>query len=212
MSYSNFAKIMVLLFFMATVTGASTADVINPGEKNIPYNYKISNIQDFPDYVFILHGIPNPSIEILNSSEFSFYKLSTCSIYAVPRTVFNSLKLDDMDDTQIEDFLNNDSRVARSNLTLEGTYGTVNVANSLENALIVLKIHSINGNSLDIQKDKIIYSYNNGQTVEKTFQDQNKTPEPTPPGPSWDFYVYFIVLPILALAAIIFILIRRRSS
>lgn len=208
----NFSKILILLFILAAITGTSSADVINPGEKNIPYNYQLININDYPDYVFILHGIPNPSIEVLNSSEFSFYKLSTCSIYAVPSTVFDSVQFDQMDDTQIEEFLNNDTRVARSNLTLDGLYGTVNVANTLESALIVLKINSIKGNSLNIQKVKIIYNYNNGQTVEKPFQNQTQAPEPTAPGPSWDYYVYFILLPILALAAIFFIILRRRSD
>jgi hypothetical protein len=189
-----------------------SADVINPGEKSIPFSYELSNIQDYPDYMFILHGTPNPSMEVLNSSEFSFYKLSTCSIYAVPRTIFNSVQMGQMNDTEMEEFLNNDSRVARSNITLDGLYGTVNVANSLESALIILKINSVQGNILDIQKEKIIYTYSNGQKVEKPFQSQNETPEPTTPGPSWDSYIYFIVLPILALAAIIFIIIRRRSN
>lgn len=204
-------KILVLLLILSAV-GTSSADVINPGEKNVPFNYQITNTQDYPDYVFILHGTPNPSYEILDSSEFSFYKLSVCSIYAVPKTVLNTVKLDQMNDTQIETFIKNDSRVARSNLTLDGLYGTVNVANSLDSALILLKINSIQGDNLNISKEKIIYSYNNGQKVEKPFQNQNQIPEPTSPGPSWDYYFYFIVLPILALAAIFYIILRRKSN
>ena len=204
-------KILVLLLILSAV-GTSSADVINPGEKNVPFNYQITNTQDYPDYVFILHGTPNPSYEILDSSEFSFYKLSVCSIYAVPKTVLNTVKLDQMNDTQIETFIKNDSRVARSNLTLDGLYGTVNVANSLDSALILLKINSIQGDNLNISKEKIIYSYNNGQKVEKPFQNQNQIPEPTSPGPSWDYYLYFIVLPILALAAIFYIILRRKSN
>ena len=207
----NLGKILVLLLILSAV-GTSSADVINPGEKNVPFNYQITNTQDYPDYVFILHGTPNPSYEILDSSEFSFYKLSVCSIYAVPKTVLNTVKLDQMNDTQIETFIKNDSRVARSNLTLDGLYGTVNVANSLDSALILLKINSIQGDNLNISKEKIIYSYNNGQKVEKPFQNQNQIPEPTSPGPSWDYYFYFIVLPILALAAIFYIILRRKSN
>lgn len=207
----NVGRILFLLLILASL-GTSWADVIEPGEKNVPFTYQIINIQDYPDYVLILHGTPNPSYELLNSSEFSFYKLSVCSIYAVPDEVFKSVKLDEMNDTQIDEFLNNDSRVARSNISLDGLYGTVNVANPLESALIQLKINSIQGDNLDIQKEKIIYYYNNGQKVEKPFQSQNQIPEPTAPGPSWDYYVYFIVLPILALAAIFYIIMRRRSN
>jgi hypothetical protein len=192
--------------------GNSSADVINPGEKNVPFSYQITNIQDYPDYVFILHGTPNPSMEVLNTSEFSFYKLSTCSIYAVPRNVFNQVQMDQMDENQMSAFLNNDSRVARSSLKLEGTYGNVNEANPLDTALIILNIKSINGNNLDIQKEKIIYGYNNGQKVEKPFQNQNQTPEPTSPELSLNYYLYSILLPIIALGIILFIIIRRKTS
>jgi hypothetical protein len=211
MKPSKSGQILVLLLILLSLMGTSSADVINPGEKNVPFSYKIINIQDYPDYVFILHGTPNPSMEVLNTSEFSFYKLSTCSIYAVPLNVFNEVQMNQMDETQLSAFLNNDTRVARSNLKLEGTYGNVNQANPLETALIILNIKSIQGSNLDIQKDKIIYGYNNGQNIEKSFQSQNQTPEPTSPGLSWDYYLYFIVLPIIALGIILFIIIRRKT-
>ncbi|MDO5836281.1 MAG: hypothetical protein Q4P17_07200 [Methanobacterium sp.] len=212
MKTSKSGQILVFLFILLSLMGTSSADVIDPGEKNVPYSYKISNIQDFPDYVFILHGIPNPSIELLNSSEFSFYKLSTCSIYAVPRNLYNQMQIDQMNESQVSEFLNNDSRVARSSLKLDGTYGNVNQANPLDNALIILNIKSINGNNLNIHKEKIIYGYKNGQNVEKPYLSQNQTPEPTFPGTSWDYYIYYMLLPLIALGVIIFIIIRRKSS
>jgi len=211
MKPSKSGQLLIFLLILISLMGTSSADVIDPGEKNVPFSYKITNIQDYPGYVFILHGTPNPSMEILNTSEFSFYKLSTCSIYAVPRNVFNEVQMNQMDETQLSAFLNNDSRVVRSSLKLEGSYGNVNQANPLESALIILNIKSIQGNNLDIQKDKIIYGYNNGQNIEKPFQSQNQTPEPTSFGPSWDYYLYFIVLPIIALGIILFIIILRRK-
>lgn len=212
MKTSKSGQILVFLFILLSLMGTSSADVIDPGEKNVPYSYKISNIQDFPDYVFILHGIPNPSIELLNSSEFSFYKLSTCSIYAVPRNLYNQMQIDQMNESQVSEFLNNDSRVARSSLKLDGAYGNVNQANPLDNALIILNIKSITGNNLNIHKEKIIYGYKNGQNVEKPYLSQNQTPEPTFPGTSWDYYIYYMLLPLIALGVIIFIIIRRKSS
>jgi len=208
---SKHFQILVLLFILVFSTGISSADVIEPGQKTIPISYQLSNIQDYSDYVFILHGTPNPSMEVLNSSEFSFYKLSICSIYAVPRTVYDSVQLDEMNETQVEQFLTNDSRVARSNLQLDGTYGTVSDSNPLQSALIILKINSIQGNELNLEKTSIIYSYENEQTEEKPFTNQNQTPEPDNPGSWWD-YIYFIVLPILALAVVLVIIIRKRST
>ncbi|MDI3550058.1 MAG: hypothetical protein PWQ15_1160 [Methanobacterium sp.] len=198
------------LFILVSVTGASYADVVEPGEKIIPYSYQIVNLQDYPHYVLILHGTPNPSLEVLDSSKFSFYKLSTCYIYAVPSSVYQEVELNKMNETQISEFLKNDNRVARSNLRLEGLYDTVNKENPLESALIILKIYSIEGNTLNIQKEKIIYTYSNNQSIEKPFLNQNQTPEPPFIGPSWDFYFYFVGLPLLALAVILFIFIRRR--
>ena len=212
MKLSNCSRILIFLLILISITGTSSADVINPGEKNIPFSYQLSNIQDYPDYVFILHGTPNPSMEVLNSSEFSFYKFSTCSIYAVPGTVFNQMQINQMNDTQVSGFLTSNPQVARSDLKLEGIYKTVNEANPLENALIILNIKSIQGNNLEIQKEKVIYTYSTGQKVEEPFQSQNQTPEPAITGQSWDSYIYFIVLPIIALAIILFIITRRRSN
>lgn len=212
MHLSNLSRILIFLIIMVSITGISSADVINPGEKNIPFSYQLSNIQNYPDYIFILHGTPNPSMEVLNSSEFSFYKLSTCSVYAVPVAVFNQMQVNEMNDTQVSEFLTSDTRVARSALKLEGSYGTINEANPLQSALIILNIDSIQGNNLDIQKEKVIYTYSSGHKVEAPFQSQNQTPEPTISGQSWDSYVYFIALPILALAIILFLIIRRRST
>ena len=77
------------MLILAFNISSAYADVIEPGKKDIKLSYQISNINSFPIYVFLLHGSPSPSYEILNSSEFSFYKLSTASIYAVKRSSFN---------------------------------------------------------------------------------------------------------------------------
>jgi hypothetical protein len=212
MNFFDLNRILIFLLILVSVTGISSADVINPGEKNIPFSYQLSNVQNFPDYVFILHGTPNPSMDVLNSSEFSFYKFSTCSIYAVPVTVSNQMQVNQMNDSQTSEFLTSDTRVARSTLKLEGLYGTVKEGDSLESALIILNIKSIQGNNLDIQKEKVVYSYSDGQKVEKPFQSQNQTPEPNIRAQSWDSYLYFIVLPLIALFTVVFIVIRRRSN
>jgi hypothetical protein len=212
MTMAKSSYLLVLLMTLVLITGTVSADVITPGEKNIHLSYQLSNIADYPNYVFILHGTPNPSMEVLNSSQFTFYKLSSCSIYAVPQTVFNEVQLNRMDEDQVSTFLSNDSRVARSNLELKSLYGSVPDSDPLDSALIILKINSIHGNTLDLQKDKIIYTYTNGQTIEQPFQNQNQTPAPVPPGQSMDYYIYFIVLPILAILAILLIILRRRSK
>ncbi len=151
-------------------------------------------------------------MQVLNSSEFSFYKLSTCYIYAIPKSVFNQVNWDKMNDTEVEEFLRNDSRVARSNLSLEGLYGSVNMGNPLESALVLLRIDSIQGNNLKIQKTRVIYGYSGGQKNEKTFQNQNQTPESSLPESSYLNYLYYLILPLVAVVGLIYILKKRKSS
>lgn len=202
--------IIFLIISLFSVPSAF-ADVIQPGEKAIIYDYQLTNIQDYPDYVFILHGMPSPTMEILSSSEFNFYKLSTCSIYAIKKSDFNKINWTKMNETEVELFLMNDSRVARSNLELEGQYGSVSIDNPLESALILLRINSIQGNNLEIQKTKIVYGYNNGQHKEAKFQNQNQTPEPSTQN-SLTSYIYYLVVPIIAAIILIYIIAKRKSK
>lgn len=85
------------------------------------------------------NGTPNPSFHVLNSSIFSFYKLSTCKIYAIPQSVYNQIQPEKMNDSQLTEFLNNDSRVARSSLELKGSCETFREENPLESVLVILK-------------------------------------------------------------------------
>ena len=201
---------MILLLTLCCSINTVNADVIYPGEKQIINEYQISNINDYPNYIFILHGTPNPTLQVLNSSKFSFYKLSTCSIYAVPKNEFNQVHLDQMNQTEVDIFLSKDPKVASSNLKLEGLYSTVEEGNPLQSALVVLQINSIRGKQLDIQKTKIIFSYASGQNVEKEFQYQNQTPDPS--APSSYNSLYYLILPLLALLTIIIILLRRSRN
>lgn len=202
--------LLLLFLFLSCIISANWADVINPGEKTISYQYQISNIQDYPNYVFILHGTPNPSLHVLNSSSFSFYKLSTCRIYAIPQSVYRQVQPEEMNETQLVEFLNNDSRVARSSQKLEGSYGTVGVDNPLLSVLVILKINSIQGNSLELIKEKVVFTYNNGQKEEKVFQNQNQTPTPSSNLSYSQNYFFYIIIPLIALLALIIILIMRR--
>lgn len=207
-------RLYLITFFFIIICFISPvfADVIEPGEKVITFDYQLTNIQDYPDYVFVLHGTPGPTMQVLNSSEFSFYKLSTCYIYAIPSSVFKQVNWDNMNDTEVEEFLRNDSMVARSNLSLEGLYGSVNMNNPLESALVLLRIDSIQGNNLKIQKTKVIYGYSGGQTIEKPFQNQNQTPDFSLPESSYLNYIYYILLPLVAVVVLIYVLKKRKSS
>lgn len=208
---SKMPFILVLIIILIGTLSLVSADVIEPGKKTISYDYQVSNIQDYPDYVFILHGIPNPELEIINTSSFSFYKLSTVRIYALTKNDYNQVQLEKMNDTQLEEFLNNDSRVSRSPMELKGTYDTISDTDPLESVLMVIKIKSIKGNQLELLKEKLVYTYNNGQTEEKPFTNQNQIPAPPKNQESIYSYVLYFLLPILALIVIIIIIWKRKN-
>lgn len=210
---SKISLLIIVVLILAFNISSAYADVIEPGKKEIKLSYKISNINSFPMYVFLLHGSPSPQYEILNASEFSFYKLSTASIYAVKRSSFNMDSLNQNNQGVVEDFFKNNSNVIHSNLELEGSYGTVDQNNQLNGALIVLEIVSVNENALEIEKSKIIFSFTDGTTQEKAFKAGNTTPVPTKTKQIAIIdYLWYLILPLLAAIAIICILLYRRKE
>ncbi len=201
----------ISLLFLLSITSVAFADVIEPGMKEIKYYYKVSNIDNYPEYIFLAHGTPSPIMEIVNSSEFSFYKFSTVSIYALKKSDFNENELKNMDDGELENFFKNDPRVIRSDIELQGSYKNVVIANPLDKALVVLEIKSIKENKLEIEKSKVVYAYVDGTLEEEKFKDQNTTPEPSKNSVSfWSDQLFYIIIPILAIIAIGLILIARR--
>ena len=210
---SKISLLIIIVLILAFNISSAYADVIEPGKKEIKLSYQISNINNFPMYVFLLHGSPSPPYEILNTSEFSFYKLSTASIYTVKRSVFNMDILNQNNQSAVVDYFNNNSNVIHSNLELEGSYGTVDTNNQLDGALIVLKIVAVNDTALEIKKSKIIFSFTDGSTQEKTFEADNNTPVPskTKDG-TIIFYLWYLLLPLMSAIAIIGIFLYRRRG
>jgi hypothetical protein len=202
---------MVTFIIIALISLSITpvyGDVINPDQKQIDYYYQIININNYPDYVFLIHGNPTPSFMVLNSSQFNFYKFSTVNIYAVSKSDFNQGVLENMSDVEIENYFTNNKRVLKSHLELEGTYATVERYNSLEKVGVELEITNLNQTNFEIKKTRAKFYYVTGEVKTINFQNQNTTP---PPGTSLGDMWYYI-LPIIAFTAIILMVIRRRSN
>ena len=201
----------IAIVFLLSLPSVAFADIIEPGMKEVKYYYEISNIDNYSEYVFLAHGTPSTSIEIVNSSEFSFYKYSTVSIYALKKSDFNENEFKNMGDEELENFFKNDPRVIRSNIELYGSYKNVFIADPLDKALVVLEIKSIKENKLEIEKSKVVYAYVDGSKEEEKFKDQNITPEPSKNGVSfWIGQLFYIIIPVLAIIAIGLIIIARR--
>lgn len=62
----------------------------------------------------------------------------------------------------MQDYFASSTKVIRSDMELEGSYGTVNVANPLSEVLIELEITSLNQTHMEIKKKRILYTYEGG--------------------------------------------------
>lgn len=206
-------KLKMIVLFLITIFSLSSnsyADVIEPGMKNIEIYYNISNIQNYPDYVFLIHGTPSPSFEIINSSEFTFYKLSTVSIYAILKTKINENEIKNMDDSNFEYLFKNNSNIIKSDITLQGSSKSVNINDPLEKIIITLNINSINDKTMNITKSKITYIYNDSSIQEEAFKDQNSTPEPSKNSIAfWNNNLVYIILPLVAIIVLAIIIFAR---
>lgn len=203
----------IIIIFLASIylltAPAAYADVIDPGEKEIPLYYHITNINSYPDYVFLLHGTPSPSFVVLNTSQFNFYKLSTGSIYAVGKSDFNLAELEKMNSTQLDNYFNNNTNIIVSNIELEGGYGNVDLSNSLDRVVIELEITTINQSELVIKKTRALYFYLDGTSKTADFTDQNTIPTLDTSFSPIDILWYFI-LPLIAVVAIFLVILRRK--
>lgn len=192
--------------------GVSKADVVEPGQKEVKYYYKLTNLDQYPDYILLAHGIPQPTYLILNEDEFSFYKFSRVSIYAVPRAQFQENQLQNMNTTILEQYFQTNPPVIPSNIILEGVYAQVMVSDPLDKVVVYLEIQSINPRYMEIKKTKIVYIYNDGTKAEKSCIDQNNTPPPPAKPLNYSDIIWYMILPLVALLITIFIIIRRRNS
>jgi hypothetical protein len=207
---------MYLLLLIAVLVcisslASASADVINPGEKEVKLYYKITNINNYQDYIFLLHGNPSPSLILLNSNEFSFYKFSTSTIYAAPKSEFNISELNNLNSTEQDNFIENNTKLIPSNLTLEGTYGMVNQASTLDKVVVELEITSLNQTALQIKKTQAKYYYLDGSTKTVIFTDQNVTAPSDTSLNAADLLWYFL-LPLIAVVAVLLLILRRRTN
>ncbi len=200
-------KILILFLTILCFSTFSYSDVIEPGKKEVKIYYQITNINDYPDYYFFIHGSPTPQLEFINSSEFSFYKFSKVSIYAISKSSFNQKTASNWDSFK------DNPELIKSNLILRDSSKAVNSYDPLDMMLITLKINSINNKNINISKLKVLYQYTNGKIQEETFNDQNIIPEPSANNSlTSNINLFYIILPLLATLGIVLILVKRSKN
>lgn len=201
---------LIILFTFALIFSvfpqAVSADLIIPGTKSVNWCYEISNINNYPNYVFVFNEERVTGHKVINQGDcFSFYKIGLTSIYAIPKAKFDESELSG------EFFEENNPKLIKSNIQLNA-FGSVQENDPLQKAVITLDIKSLSESSFDIQKSKVTYTYTDGTSEEKVFQSQEIIPEPSETAfmPWWFAKFWYIILPIVAIVLIGIILLVRR--
>ena len=107
-------KIIVLLLIVLMIFPAVSADLINPSYPAIEINNKITNMGDYPDYVFVsaidLDGNFGPGygmcpVKLIQENGLvssSYYKFCSISVYAIEKTKIDLSKFDNFGELKLE--------------------------------------------------------------------------------------------------------------
>ena len=107
----------------------------------------------------------------------------------------------------------NNEYFSESNINIDSTYGPISPNDPLESVKVILEIISLEESNFNIQKSKVIYSYKDGTSEEKSVYSQDILPKPSKTAilPYWFEAFWFIWIPIIAILLISLILFSRRK-
>jgi len=204
---------LVFLLVLGTVASVS-ADILMPGQKSTSFSYEITNMDQYPDFVFLLFGGPLGNVQLLQSGQsFTFYKFAQPSVYAILESKYNASILQ-MNDTEQQLFFENNPDLVPSALVLTAVYTTVPEESPLKSSKVILTIAALNSSHFDLQKTKIIFTYTDGSTEEQAFASPDVLPSPSRStlGLSWANSLWYIVLPGMAVCGIVYVAVKRRQK
>jgi hypothetical protein len=157
----------------------ASADVKVEGWKDLYYDYIISNINDYSDYIFLtssnIHGWEYASL--INSTGLfgKGYKLDDFIVHAIKTSDFNRdlffSHRDEYDPNTVNctDYCQDNSKIVSSSLMLPKAISVEEIL-ALEKIEVFLKIDNITDQALDISKTKTLYYYENG-TIQEILPD-----------------------------------------
>jgi hypothetical protein len=213
-----FGLVFLLIFPLAV-----SADVISSGYKSVRYCFRVENINDYPDYVFIAY-FQNPmgGHKVINQNDcITFYKFSNPTIYAIKRNDFNEGEISPSQQVEIwqqeKNYFNTNTRLIASGINIRST-NTVKIYDPTQQIIDVFRIGELNNFSLTISPLKVIYKYADGTSEEKFYQtplkniDSTNRPEASrkPFLLGWFIGFWYIILPLAAITIFLTIIILRR--
>lgn len=168
---------MAFSFAMLLLSLSATADVPVEGMKQVSYSYVISNIRDYPDYVFLtssaIWGWKYASIINSTGTFGGGYKLDSYEVHAIRAPDFDRQKFFAARDeynqeiANCSDYCRDNPKIVSSNLALPKAT-SVNLTMPIEKLEVLLSVDGITDQALDISKTRMLYYYENGTVQELT--------------------------------------------
>jgi hypothetical protein len=181
--------ILLILFFILPII---RADTIQVGYKGITINNVITNINDFPDYIFIstceLGNIGNIDIITRDGKIPPYYKFCKVSVYAIKESYFDKSFVEDVrkTTTNSSEFSNDFNKYINSEnvkevITNIQSYETTPIVNPKDS---ITNYYTVDLNQIKEKPDNV--------SLEKN-----------------DLFYVYIIISLIALIAIILIIIKK---
>lgn len=208
-------KLIILFAFVlifSVFPQAVSADIIPTGYKGVGYCFEISNIENYLDYTFIAYfQEPMGGHKVITKDEcVSFYKFSNPTIYAIKNSDFNEADIGSEYENEKTYFSSNPNLLS-SDIEIK-SISTIPDNDPRNKIVDVLEITSLSENNFALAKSKVVYTYTDGTTEEKTYTNQNTRPEASrqPILPWWFAKLWYIIIPLIAVLIFVAILLIRK--
>lgn len=193
--------ILFLFFFIFFLPLIVSADMISLGFKGAGYCFKISNIENYPDYVFI------SSHEGYGGGGFSLIQQDDCikpyfpeTIFAIKKYDFEKINLGSEEQIgifngpYIPDGGDKDKQMELYEKKVETLFSNpglldsgiemnriqeISIFNNIKKIVDVLEIKSINESNFELVKSEVVYTYSSGRSDVVEYKNQDVRPKPT---------------------------------
>lgn len=166
---------VVALLGLLLLSFCVLADLKVEGWREQSYEYIISNVNDFPDYVFLtssaMQGWDYASLVNSAGTFGGGYKFDSFIVHAMRASDFDRDKFFSQRDKYDQETVNctqycqDNPRIVSANLTLPKSI-SVEERIPLKKIEVYLKVDSISDQALNISKTKMLYYYENGTIQE----------------------------------------------
>jgi len=205
---------LIILFglILLVVPSLVSADIIPVGYKGVGYCFEVSNIEDYQDYTFIAYfQEPMGGHKVIAEDDcVSFYKFSNPTIYAIKNSDFNEEDIGSEYENE-KSYFNSNLNLLSSDIEIK-SISTIPENDPRNKIIDVLEITSLSENNFALTKSKVVYTYTDTTTEEKTYTDQNVRPEASrqPILPWWFAKLWYIIIPLIAVLIFVAILLIRK--